>query len=353
MARRQARLINAYDIIQHWCKTTKPDGVFTGKTTQAYMKWQTRFRRMYKQCIGPWPGKVALKPTVTDEVDCGDHIRQRVIYDSSPGVTVPAFLLVPKDLEPKEKRPALLASHGHGNGKDDICGLATESGVQGRIDLVKQLNYEYALEAVRRGYVVIAPDWMPFGERVPPQEWVRAGRDKCNVVNMGWQYFGLTLIAQNTWDGMRAVDVLVKHPHVNSRRIGVIGLSYGGTLATHLLINDRRIKAGVVSGYISQVRGDSLNDRGSANTCGAQHVPGLLQHGDIADMLGLAAPKPILCEMGRHESCFYYPDMIKAYNHLRTYYKALGATDRLAKDVHDNDHRWSGAKAWDFLAKWL
>ena len=178
-------------------------------------------------------------------------------------------------------------------------------------------------------------------------------RDPCNVVNIAWQYFGRPLLTQNIWDGMRAVDVLVGHPSVDPRRIGVVGLSYGGTMATHLLINDRRIRAGVVSGYLSTVRDDALNMRGTCNSCGAQHVPGLLLHGDIPDMLGLAVPKPVLFEMGRKETCFHYPDMARAYRHLSKIYEAAGVPERIGKDVYPNDHRWSGKKAWDWLAKWL
>jgi poly(3-hydroxybutyrate) depolymerase len=222
-----------------------------------------------------------------------------------------------------------------------------------KVKLVHDLNYAYALEAVRRGYVVMAPDWCPFGERRPPDLWSRVGRDPCNVTNMGWQYFGRPLLTQNIWDAMRAVDVLMGHANVDRRRVGVIGLSYGGTMATHLLVNDRRIRAGVVSGYISTLRGDALNMRGKGNTCGAQHVPGLLLHGDLSDVLGLAAPKPVLFEMGRKETCFHFPDMMRAYRRVERIYRAAGAMDRIGKDVHPNDHMWSGRKAWDWLGKWL
>jgi dienelactone hydrolase len=288
-----------------------------------------------------------------ERVDKGDYVREKVLYDSSPAVTVPAYLLVPKGLGPREKRPALLTAHGHGNGKADICGVTREKGPDASVQTVDALNYEYAVAAVRRGYVVIAPDWCPFGERRPPEWWSRVGRDPCNVTNLAWQYFGLNLITQNIWDGMRGIDVLVAHANVDPRRIGVIGLSQGGTMSTHLLINERRIRAGVVSGYISTVRGDALNERGKGNTCGAQHVPGLLRHGDIPDMLGIAVPKPILFEIGKQEACFHYPDMMKAYRHLRRIYKAADALDRIDADIHPHGHLWSGKKAWNWLEKWL
>lgn len=348
------RNVNLYDVLEHWRATWKPDCAFTGETENDYRAWRKRFSRHYRRCLGPWPEKVPQRLTVTNTVDRGDHLRKRVLFDSCAGVTVPAYLLAPKGIGRRERRPGLLAAHGYGNGKDDICGVTREQGDPEQIATIDELNYEYALDAVRRGYVVIVPDWCPFGERRPPAEWIRdPGRDACNVTNLSWLYFGRPLLTQSIWDGMRAVDVLVKHPNVDPRRIGVIGLSQGGTMSTHLLINERRIRTGVVSGYISTVRGDALSRRrgGGVNTCGAQHVPSLLLHGDIPDMLGLAVPKPVLFEMGRNETCFHYPDMERAYRHLRRIYRAAGHSDRIAKDVHPHDHRWSGKKAWDWLAR--
>ncbi|NCO32695.1 MAG: hypothetical protein AUJ92_14435 [Armatimonadetes bacterium CG2_30_59_28] len=352
--RNPERNVNLYDVLQYWCTHWQPDCVFDGTTIDDYKSWRRSFNRHYRRCLGRWPERVPPNLEVVESVDKGDYIREKILFDSTFGVTVPAYVLTPQGLPPDEKRPGILASHGHGNGKADICGVTREQGSEQSAQTLDALNYEYGVEAVRRGYVVIAPDWCPFGERRPPDWWVRTpSRDACNITDLAWQYFCRPLIAQSIWDGMRCVDVLVNHPHVDRNRIAVIGLSQGGTMATHMLINERRIKAGVVSGYISTVRGDALGERGKGNTCGAQHVPGLLVHGDIPDMLGLAAPKPMLFEMGKQETCFHYPDMLKAYRHLRKIYKAAGFPDRIGGDHHPNDHQWSGKKAWKWLEKWL
>jgi dienelactone hydrolase len=344
--------VNCYDVVQAWLRTWKPDCAFAGSDRDDFRAWKKKFRRHYRQCLGRWPERVPLNLTVTDRVRCEDHVRERVLFDSSPGVAVPAYILTPLNEGKEAGLPALVAAHGHGGGKDDVAGVTREVGTEAGRNRIENLNYEYGLDAVRRGYVVIAPDWCPFGERRAPDWWTRPGRDACNVLDLAWLYFGRPLLTQNIWDGMRAVDVLCQHPRVDVRRIAVIGLSYGGTMATHLLINDRRIRAGVVSGYLSTVRGDALGERGKGNTCGAQHVPGILAHGDIPDMLGLAVPKPILIEMGKKETCFHFPDMQKALKHLERIYTAAGFPERLAADVHPHDHRWSGAKAWKWLKSW-
>lgn len=352
MTKAATRFVNAYDVLQHWLKTRTPDCAFTGNSRKEFDTWRIRFRRHYRRCLGAWPRRVPLRLEAVDRVARPDHVREKILFDSCEGVTVPAWLLLPKLLARGEKRPALLVCHGHGRGKDDVVGVSREKGDPETIKKIDQLNYEYGLEAVRRGYVVIAPDWCPFGERRPPDWWFGT-RDACNVTDLAWRLFNRPLLTQNVWDGIRAVDVLAQLPSVDKRYIGVIGLSYGGTMATHMLINDPRIKAGVVSGYVSTLRGDALNERGKANVCGAQVVPSLLLHGDIPDMMGLIAPKPVLFEMGRKETCFHFPDMDRAYRHLTRIYKAAGAPDRIARDIHPHDHRWSGKKAWNWLKRWL
>ena len=65
------------------------------------------------------------------------------------------------------------------------------------------------------------------------------------------------------------------------------------------------------------------------------------------------APKPVFCEMGTAETCFHFPDMKRAYNHLRKIYRAAGAADRLACETFPTDHRWCGNKAWAWMERWL
>jgi dienelactone hydrolase len=352
----ESRHLNAYDVIHAMLAGSPPSMAFAGASAADYEQWRPRFARAYQHCLGPWPEPTAASVEVVDEVDCGSHWRTKLYFDSSPGVTVPAYLLIPKGIAPGERRPGLLAAHGHGDGvvndgKDDLVGL--DHGNPARAESIRAQNLDYARQAVERGYVVIVPEWLPFGERRAPREWVGANRDACNVVGMAWAYLGYTLLAQNVWDGMRAVDVLAARPEVDAARLAVIGLSYGGTMATHLAINDPRLRAAVVSGYLSTVRGDAITMRGGGNFCGSQHVPELLRYGDIPDMAGLIAPKPLLIEAGQRDTCFIIEDARQAYAHLRRIYDAAGCGDRLAYDEHPNEHSWHGVVAWPWLESQL
>lgn len=348
--------LNAYDALQSMLAATPPDLLLAGSTAADYHAWRSRFLPAYRAALGPWPEPIDPSLEVAEEVDCGSHTRLRLYFDSSPGVAVPAYLLVPKGLRPGEKRPGLLAAHGHGDGrvndgKDDLVGL--DHGNPARAASISAQNLDYARQAVERGYVVVVPEWLPFGERRAPADWTGPGRDPCNVVGMAWSYLGYTLLTQNVWDGMRALDILAARPEVDAERLGVIGLSYGGTMALHLAINDPRLKAAVVSGYLSTVRDDAITMRGGGNFCGSQHVPMLLRHGDIPEMAGLIAPRPLLIEAGQRDQCFIIEDARRAYARLSAIYAAAGCPDALAYDEHPNEHSWHGVVAWPWLERRL
>lgn len=125
---KKKRNINLYDVVEDWTKNWKPNCAFSGATANDFQLWQKKFRGHYRRCLGRWSQRVALNLTVTDREVKPDHVREKILFDSSAGVTVPAWLLLPKDLARGEKRPGILAAHGHGNGKNDIVGVTREKG---------------------------------------------------------------------------------------------------------------------------------------------------------------------------------------------------------------------------------
>ncbi|MES2202291.1 MAG: alpha/beta hydrolase family protein [candidate division FCPU426 bacterium] len=351
MTKKPSAPLDFFQSLERWSKDARPDCLFEGGGRASYLRWRRRFLRHYLRCLGPFPARVPLKARLVKRVKEKGYTREHWIYDSSPGISVPAILLIPDGL--REPAPALLAAHGHGGGKTDVCGLPHPVWGKKHAAWTRTLDYDYARQAVLRGYVVLAPDFAPFGERRPPEIWLRDDRDACDIVDLCARYFGFNLLSLNLWDAMRGLDLLAAHPKVDPRRMGVIGLSYGGTLAAHLMVLDRRLKAGVVSGYVSTLLGDAFGMRGKGNTCGAQALPWLLRHGDIPEIFGLVAPKPLLLEIGKEEDCFESGDMLKASARVARIYRAAGVGKNLKKDVFAGGHRWNGVKAWPWLAAQL
>jgi Abhydrolase family len=319
----------------------------------AHAAWRRNLIAALRRELGDRPQKVPLCPQVVERRNWPDYIGEKVILQMEQYMALPAWVLIPKRspfISKTHKMPALLAAHGHGYGKDDVLGET--HGQRARREFVHRLRYDYARQAVQRGYVVIAPDWRTFGERTDPDDWVRRpGRDGCDVASHAVQYFGGHLLGLNIWDGQRVLDYLASRPEVDPARIGCLGLSFGGTMTMYLTAFDTRIKVACISGYLSTLASALGQCRG--NFCGSQAMPGLAKYADIPDVVLLAAPRPLCVEIGLRENCFDARDMLRAARYVRRGYRALGAADRFVIDAFPGPHQWSGRKAWDLFAHHL
>ena len=114
---------------------------------------------------------------------------------------------------------------------------------------------------------------------------------------------GLYPLTLNIHDMMRCVDYLQTRPKVNPDRIGMMGLSQGGTMTTFTVAAEPRIKAADISCYVNPFRAFAIEQ--IRNICGSQLVPNLYRYFDTDDVAGLIAPRPLLIEMGIHDKCFF------------------------------------------------
>jgi dienelactone hydrolase len=303
--------------------------------------WRDRCRARLLALLGPMPEPVPLDLEVLDRVDCGSYTRESIVFDSEPAMSVPAFLLVPHAR--REPGPAVLAQHGHGPGKSEVCGLGDDESRRA----FEQHRGDYARRLAERGYVVVAPDLRYFGERAdrnPPDHY------GCDLNLVHAVAAGANPLAQNLWDLARALDVLEQHPLVDPERIGMVGLSYGGTATLFLAAWDERVRAAVVSGYFGEWR---ESHRVPWNLCGSQVLPGMLGEIEHVDLGALIAPRPLLVETGTDDLIFPVAGARREVARLAAVYDALGAAERLEHDVFQGGHRWNGDLAHPFLERWL
>jgi len=315
----------------------------TARNPEEFWAWQQAFRRRIRRALGPFPEAVPLHPKILERTDCGSYLREKVIFESEPAMAVLAWVLTPKGLKKGEKRPALLCSHGHGPGKDPVVGI-NEKG-----ESCDDYQHRHGLRFAERGYVVIAPDWRGFGERRDSDPWDRNGCAGCNVRALAAGHFGYSLLALQIHDGMRCVDYLLTKPEVDGRRIGCVGVSFGGTMTTYLTALDRRIRVGVISCYLSTIANGLLR----GNFCGVDFLPDLPLFGDIPDVALLAAPKPLLAEVGEFDTCYQVNDADIACERIRKGYEAVGVPERFAVDRFPGKHEFSGRMAFDWFDRWL
>lgn len=317
----------------------KPELAFNAGTRDEWLAWRRALSAKLLALLGEFPAPCMLDARTVERVEEESYIREKVLYQSEPGVYVPAYLLIPKDLKPGERRPAVVALHGHGSGKDSLVGLSTEANP----------HNDYASRFAEHGYVVIAPDARGFGER---SEGFRryGGRDGCNVAFIQAILMGVNLVTLNISDDMRAVDYLTGRPEVDPSRIGCAGLSFGGTRSMYLAALDERIKVALISCYLTTFKAYAI-DKG--NFCGSQFVPHLLKYADVADVTALIAPRPLLIENGIEDRGFPVEASRDAYQILQRTYAAAGVPDRLERDEFEGGHEFSGRLAFDWFKRWL
>jgi pimeloyl-ACP methyl ester carboxylesterase len=133
-------------------------------------------------------------------------------------------LYLPAGVKPGEKRAAMLVLH--------------QTSPQGKLNVgpeTNKPNLASAAELVRRGYVVLAPDYPSFGDYKFDFAAMYA-RGKFGSGTM-----------KGIFNHVRAVDVLCERPEVDCQRIGVIGHSLGGHNAMFVGAFDERLKVVVSS----------------------------------------------------------------------------------------------------------
>ncbi len=298
--------------------------------------WRGRVAGRLETLLGRVPQRVPLDTEVLDEVQCDGYRRLSIVFDTEATMSVPAYLLIPDDR--REPGPAVLAVHGHGPGKSIVVGL----------EQTEAPNGDYAQQLAQRGFVVLAPDLRCFGQRADwnPPDHYGCDTNLVHAVMAGWNP-----LTQNLWDMARALDVLEAHDLVDPARMGVVGLSYGGTITLFLAAWDQRVAAAVVSCYFSSW---AEAHKMPWNMCGSQVLPAMLGVLEHADLAGLIAPRPLLIENGRDDDLFPAAVAAQELSKVRRVVKTLGASDdHLVHDVFDGGHQWHGEEAYPFLQRWL
>lgn len=310
--------------------------------------WQRQFLEALDGCMGGMPRfDVPLEPLITDSFAEDGYSRHRLLLQTEPMMNVPCWLLLPDDLIEGERRPAVLALHGHGWGRDEVVGIDRDD--EEIAEHIRSVNYDYGRQFARRGYVVIAPDHRGFGERSGDRS--RLGnRDYCNLLMIKQSLLGRNPLMSNIYDVCRCVDYLQGQPNVDPDRIGAVGLSYGGTMALFTTALESRIAVACVSCYMNSFRKYALE---ANNFCGNQTPDGLLTFAEMWDVAVSIAPRPLLIESGMHDDGFPIEQARMANAKVKAAYDCLGYGDRIAIDEFDGGHEFSGRLIFEWFDKWL
>ena len=318
---------------------------FRARSRAAAAKWQSDTRKALSTTVGFQGSRSSsLAPRRIESVDRGDYVREKVHLKVANGSTMPVFMLLPKD-RPRPL-PVVLALHGHGYGVKDIVGL-WESGDERRTP--DGYHKDFAVELCRRGFAVAAPEISCFGERQSDFGYLNGTGalvpTTCTHSAMLAFHMGASVVGLRVRDGKRLIDYLQTRQDLNVNALGAMGISGGGMHTFFSTCLDRRIKACVVSGYYSTFRDSIL----AMSHCACNFVPGMHEFGEMSDLVGLIAPRPMLVEAGDHDPIFPIRAVKKAVLRAKEVYGVFSARERVETDYFEGRHQISGRRAYDFL----
>ena len=319
---------------------------FNARTRSEAEAWQKRLRAKLTELVGGFPASRApLRPAVLDTRSFPGYTREKIVFDSQPGVSVLAYLLLPE----KARRPAavMICVPGHGRGVDDIVGI-DEKGNE-RTDKTGY-QHDFAIQVAEAGIAALAIEPMGFGcRRDPVNARQGLGRKACDPVAGGALLVGQTMIGWRVWDIMRTVDYIATRSELDQNRMGCMGISGGGTVTVFSTALEPRIRVALVSGYLNTFR-DSI---GSLAHCSDNYVPGILNWAEMHDLAGLIAPRPLFVESGEKDNIFPIQASIESFNEVQKIYSVFGARDLAEQEVFPDEHAFWGKRGIPFLARQL
>ena len=257
-----------------------------------------------------------------------------VVLDVFPDVIAYGVLLLPNNMDPKEKRPVVVCQHGlEGRPKDTI-------------ENDHRAYHDYAAKLADEGFIVFAPqNPYIFTDRF------RTLQRKANPI-------GKSLFSIIAPQHQQIVNFLKSHPNVDPNRIGFYGLSYGGKSAM-------RIPA-LVEDYCLSICSADFNEwvwKNSSTKSNYSYVRtgeyeifefDLAGTFNYAEMAALICPRPFMVERGHFDGVAPDPMVAYEYAKVRNLYAAkLKISERTAIEFFVGPHTINGKGTFEFLRKHL
>ncbi len=292
---------------------------------QSVEDWEQRRNAIldgFQEAIGVLPPRDDLPDLdiqISDTESNDAYSRHTINFQSEADDRTPAYLYIPKNIGKNAKRVGIVALHPtHKIGKGVVDGQSDKP------------NRAYARELAMRGHVVIAPDYLSFGEY-----------SDYDFANDNWE----TGTAKAIWNHMRCVDLLLERDDVDSEKIASIGHSLGGHNAIFHAVFDERVKVvvsscgwtpfhdyyeGNIKGWTSDRYMPSLLDRYSLDP---DKVPF-----DFYELVAALAPRAFFSNSPLHDANFDWRGVEKAAPKVRRIYELYDVPEKLRIAYPNADH---------------
>jgi len=274
-----------------------------------------------RKCAGsfvlPKAPEVRKPARIVGKIPCAWGTIEKIVYYANGNGPVPANLYLP--FSNGEKHPASLLLCGH----NDI-GKAAPA------------YQQLAMLLAKTGFAVMVIDPIGQGDR---RQYGTDFKGHC------WDehsYIGRRLFPLGDWTGSRmvqdavsAIDYLETRSEIDLSRLGVTGVSGGGTATAFLTAIEKRITISAPSCYVTSWENNISNERPTDN----EQIPphSLAQNLDIVDFLIARAPVPVLIS-GKNNDFFDPRGTRKAFRELQKIYSLLGKEDQAELYMGSGNH---------------
>ncbi|MBC8870773.1 MAG: acetylxylan esterase [Planctomycetes bacterium] len=291
-------------------------------TIDAWAKRSQELREQLRDSLGnfPWEVRPPLNPRVTGTIDHGDHVVEKIVYESLRGLYVTALLYVPKRLD--NPAPAVICVNGHWR--------------PAKVERVIQLRCQ---GLAKMGVVAFCQDVIGTGERAAPPDAPHHDYHG-NYRGAAPRIVDRSLLGYVMYECTRAMDYLETRSEVDAKRVMCTGASGGGKQSMFFPALDKRLAGGVPVCYVSNYQVHM-----GATACVGEIPTNVLRYTNQWEILGLHAPRPLLCINATRDIDVFQPKyMLDTLEKTRNrVYRLYGAQNKVANGIIDSGHAYNKA----------
>jgi cephalosporin-C deacetylase-like acetyl esterase len=245
-------------------------------------------------------GRPDLNIQITGTIQKEGYRIEKLYYESLPGLYVPANLYIPDNIQ--EPRPAILY----------VCGHSP----------TQKVHYQpYPRKFAELGFVCLIIETIQFGE-------VRGHHHGCYYQGwFNWYSRGYTSGGAEAWNAIRGLDLLSERPEVDPEKLGVTGLSGGGSQSWYIAAADPRIKAAAPVCGASTLKAH-ISTRTVDGHCDCM-VPINSYQRDFQDIGALIAPRPLLIAQADRDEMNTIESVHELHDDIKKIYELYGVPENI------------------------
>lgn len=282
------------------------------------IKNQEFYREKYKEMLGMQLFAGSVSKMVETEFVGKDEVCS--IYRLSVYITeeIPFYSLLLLPNNAKDPMPLVIAQHG-GGGTPELCS-----------DMNGKNNYNHMVQRIlARGSAVLAPQLLLWSMTEIATQRAHAIPHDRKKTDIDLKRFGGSITALEINGIIKSLDYACGLKEIDSQKIAMIGLSYGGYFTLYTMAADTRIKAGYCAGV--------FNDRDVYDWADWSYKGSALHFQD-AEVAALCAPRKLYVQVGKEDLVFDYQSAIYEAERVKDYFEAFGLPQHYKFDVWEGGH---------------